>query len=156
ADTRRSTRRRHSEMTADERDDGAEERRFEEAAQEVLHRDGAERAPQEEPRGDVELIVSDEHGARETEHQSERRENRHHHERRDEARQDELLERTGAEGPPRVELLGHRHRAELRRHARADATSDDDRSERRRELPGEREPDDAARVLHAAEFTEPE
>ena len=80
----------------------------------------------------------------------------HHEHGRDEPRDHELLDGVGAERADGVDLLGDGHRADLGGHARADAPADDDGGERRRELAREREPDDAARVLHAAELLQAE
>ena len=83
-------------------------------------------------------------------------EQRHHDDRGGDARQDELLGGIGAERADGVDLLGHVHRADLGRHAAADAPADDDRRERRRELAQEREDDDARDVLDAAEALQAE
>ena len=83
-------------------------------------------------------------------------EERHHEDRGEHARQHELLRGIGAERADRIDLLGHVHRADLGRHAAADAPADDDRGERRRELATEREDDDARDVLEAAEAPEAE
>ena len=79
-----------------------------------------------------------------------------HHHRRDDARQDELLRRVGAERADGVDLLGHVHRAHLGGHPAADAPPDDDGGERRRELAREREDDDARDVLEPAEAAQAE
>src|SRR5262249_7543089 len=66
-----------AEMTAEERDDRAEERALVHAAEVVAEVHRAERGAQEEPRRDVELSARDEHRAAKAEDERERAEHGH-------------------------------------------------------------------------------
>ncbi len=114
---------------------------FDDAAQEVGDGHRLDRAADEEPRRDVELEVADEDGTERPEHEREQPEDGHRDDGGDHARDDELLRGVRPERADGVDLLGDVHRADLGRHAAADAPAHDHGGEGGGELARERKDD---------------
>ena len=99
----------------------------------------------------MKLDDRDDQPAENTEHVGQGRQDRQHEDGRQHARHDQTTDRRDGHRAKRVHLLGHDHRAELRRDSRADAAADHERRQHRAELTQERQSHDAADEHFAAE-----
>ena len=152
-----------AEVAGRDRDDAAEDERLHQPLDEVV-RDEAQREaaggdllPHRAPveaRGDADDERRDQVAADDADEVVDDGEDRQHDQRGEHPRGDQLLDRVGAEGVERVDLLGDAHGAELRGDAGADAAGDHEAGEHGAELADHRAGDEPADVHRGAERLE--
>ena len=145
---------RKPDVTADRDDHEAEEERLDQPHPRILQVERLGHRRPVEARRHAKLIDGDQPAADDADRIGDDGQDRRHEEAGEHARHDELANRIGAERAQRVDLIGHDHRPELRRDARADAAGEHQARQHRAQLLDHRRADQAADERPRAELIE--
>ena len=106
-------------------------------------------------RVEPELVDADQISAEDADDVGDEHQDRQSDQPGDEPRQHEIAQRVGGQRRQRVDLIGHAHRPDLRRHRRSDATGDHQSGDHRTKLPGNRQHDNRRHRSSAADRLNP-